>query len=305
MFKVAVVGLGDYGARVAALLTSVTTFAGHESPIERDWPSTRTVIRELLDSKTVGGIGDVQLDFVAFTTSMLYQVFDGDATTMSQQLHNRVRVVAESDSSIKDWFPFDHPYVGIHPSGFWQHTSPAIMRGMLLGYRSVFQERLSALDDETHQICLISTSFGRTGSAWIHDVVRMCNETRPKASVRVLLLVPNRSGRHEFLGAIRYLYLRTSYALTEIARAGVPDSEIFLYEIENPHQISFNDFNSLAVSAITGAASQLESDLVAYFLDLRRSIIELAESERNKVKSSPSVEHLHGYRIMETAAYPA
>ena len=306
MFKGAVVGLGDYGARVAATLTSATTLAGHESPTERDWSSTRTVIRELLDSKTVGGIGDVQLDFVALTTSMLYQVFDGDATTMSRQLHNRVRALAESDSSIKDWFPFDYPYVGSHPSGFWQHTSPAIMRGMLLGYRAEFQERLSALDDETDQICLISTSFGRAGSAWIHDVVRMCNETRPKASVRVLLLVPNRSGRHGFLGAIKYAYLRTSYALREIAITGVPDSEIFLYEIENPYRTSFRDFNSLASSVITGVASQLENDEVANLLDLRRSLLELAKSEWNEVKSSPLVDQVYlGYRIMEAAAYHA
>jgi len=306
MLKLAVVGLGDYGASVAAMLGSLPLRGDIKFGRENAWVRTRSVIRELEQHEKVGTIGNIQLDFVALTSSMMYQFFHGDSTEMSRQLFERVRAAAEKDTSILDWFPDPLPYVGLHPSGFWQHTCPAIMRGMLLAFPEVFQERLSALDHDVHQICLISTSFGRTGSAWIQDVVRICKENRPRATIKVLLFIPQVSDGNErsyFLNAVPHVYLRSLYTLKEIASVGVLDSEVFFDEINDCHGVSFDQINALRKTALNVASRQFISDeRYGQSFDPRQKLIERGESEE-KTLGPLQTRYRDSYRTMPSASY--
>jgi len=308
MLKLAAVGLGDYGASVAAMLGSLPLRGDIKFGRENAWVRTRSVIRELEQHEKVGTIGNIQLDFVALTSSMMYQYFHGNSTEMSRQLFERVRAAAEKDTSILEWFPFRDPYSGWHPSGFWQHLSHAKMRGMLLAFPEVFQERLSALDHDVHQICLISTSFGRTGSAWIQDVVRICKENRPRATIKVLLFIPPidvsfYDVNFYFRGAMPNVYLRSFYTLKEIASAGVPDSEVFLYQVHDPWKVSFDQINALRETALNGASSQSISDEgYGQSFDLRRKLIERGESEE-KAFDLEAMSSSNQYRTMPSASY--
>ena len=306
MLKLAVIGLGDYGASVASMLSSQPYRKANQFGHERNWVRTRSIIRLREQHDTAGAIGDLQLDFVALTTSMMYQFFHGNSTEMSQQLVKRVRAAAERNSSILEWFPDPYPYVGWHPSGFWQNMSPATMRGMLLAFPEVFQERLSALDEDVDQICLISTSFGTSGSAWIQDVVRMCKESRPRASIRVSLFIPTLSddARFNFPNALQLMHLRSLFTLTEIASAGVPDSEVFLHEIHDRYQVSFDQIDTLTKHAFDVASRQFGSNEgPEQRLDLRRKLIELGESEIKTLYLPIERNRIDAYRTMPSANY--